>query len=167
VELYFMRHGSAAGSAGSGSMRDDERPLTPEGVARSEALAGLLARTGVALDVIVASPLVRARQTAALVSGRLGAPLVVDGAAGPGFGMRALISIVKRYREAGALLFVGHEPDMSRLVAALIGGGRVHFKPGSLARVRAEWDGGDRLAGRLLWLLPPPASTTEDQAGAD
>jgi xanthine/CO dehydrogenase XdhC/CoxF family maturation factor len=161
----LMRHGSAAdpGRLGQHARR---RAAAHARRGRLQRGAGRAARaTGVALDVIVGKArLVRGRQTAALVSGRLGAPLVVDGRPVPGRHARAHL-VRQRYREAGALLFVGHEPDMSRLVAALIGGGRIHFRPGSLARVRAEWDGGDRLAGRLLWLPFPPAPTTEDRAG--
>jgi phosphohistidine phosphatase len=48
-------------------------------------------------------------------------------------------------------MLVGHEPDFSRTISALIGGGRVVMKKGGLARVDVESI--DPPDGELVWLV--------------
>jgi phosphohistidine phosphatase len=50
-------------------------------------------------------------------------------------------------------MLVGHEPDFSLTISALIGGGKVILKKGGLARVDITTI--DALQGELVWLLPP------------
>ncbi len=54
-----------------------DAPLAPLGIAQAEALAGEIAARG-GVDSIVASPLLRTRQTAEIVASRTGAPIEVD-----------------------------------------------------------------------------------------
>jgi phosphohistidine phosphatase len=54
-------------------------------------------------------------------------------------------------------MLVGHEPDFSRTIADLIGGGRVVMKKGGLARVDLE--SVDPPSGALVWLLAPKVMT--------
>ena len=63
MELYFLRHGIAAdeGPADSG---DAGRPLTEQGIKKMKEAARGLRRLGVRPEVLLSSPLVRARQTA-------------------------------------------------------------------------------------------------------
>jgi phosphohistidine phosphatase len=51
-------------------------------------------------------------------------------------------------------MLVGHEPDFSETIRALIGGGRVVCKKGGLARVDLLSDAAT-LSGQLVWLIPP------------
>jgi len=116
---------------------------------------------GLAPDVIVTSPLARARRTAEIVAEELGMSerLVEDRRLAYGFDARRLAEIVAREAPAAGLMVVGHEPDFSATVAELTGGGRVDFKKGGLARVDVE---GPRLDdGRLAWLLTPALITGE------
>ena len=154
MKLYLLRHGLAADRE-EWSGDDVDRPLTGEGQARMAREAVTLARLGLSLDLILTSPLVRAYQTAESVAQRLGMmdKLITDERLAPGFGADQLAPLVREHANAAALLLVGHEPDFSELIGALIGGGRVECKKGSLACVNLP----DplRLAGELLWLLPP------------
>ncbi len=154
MELYFLRHGLAH-ERDEWAGDDWHRPLTEEGQARMMREAETLVRLNVQLDLILTSPLVRARQTAEIVARQLHVldKLVVDERLAAGFGPDQLARILEAHSTVGALMLVGHEPDFSETVGALIGGGRVEIKKGSVARVdvinlRA-------LAGELVWLLPP------------
>ncbi len=61
MRLYFLRHGKADWPDWTGP--DEERPLTPEGKKEVHAVAQLIVRLKIAPDLILTSPLVRARQT--------------------------------------------------------------------------------------------------------
>ncbi len=149
--VYFLRHGLADSSAWHGP--DFERPLTPRGIERMHSEGRALAALGLGVSLILTSPLKRARQTAAIAAEFLGLPLHVERRLAPGFGPAALEGILKAYPQAAALLLVGHEPDFSLTIGALIGGGRVVCKKGSLARVDLYALHPPR--GELVWLLPP------------
>ena len=69
-ELYFVRHGVAE-DRGDAWPDDTKRPLTDEGMSRMRKAARGLARIGVSIDVVLTSPLVRARQTAELLAAGL------------------------------------------------------------------------------------------------
>ena len=65
-----IRHGLAE-ERGDAWPDDTKRPLTDEGMSRMRKSARGLARVGVTIDVVLTSPLVRARQTAEIVAGGL------------------------------------------------------------------------------------------------
>jgi phosphohistidine phosphatase len=69
-ELYFIRHGLAE-DRGDAWPDDTKRPLTDEGMSRMRKAARGLARIGVSIEVVLSSPLVRARQTAEIVASGL------------------------------------------------------------------------------------------------
>src|SRR5688500_5683717 len=62
--LYLIRHAEAVELGSPGAARDFDRALTPHGRDQSRALAEAFARLKVPVDAVVASPLVRAHQTA-------------------------------------------------------------------------------------------------------
>lgn len=154
MELYVLRHGDA-GSRETWNGSDAERPLSNEGAARMEREAATLARLALPIDVVLTSPLVRARQTAEIVVRRLDliGALREDDRLAPGFGPEDLGHILQDYRDRRAILLVGHEPDLSAVVSACIGGGLVECKKGGLARVDIKNPGS--IEGVLVWLLPP------------
>jgi phosphohistidine phosphatase len=154
MDIYFLRHGEAVRKeAWSGS--DADRPLGAEGEARMERGAAALASLGVAPDALLASPLLRARQTAEIVARhvRPRVAVTVEARLAPGFGFEALGRIVSEHAGAATLLLVGHEPDFGKTVARCVGGGRLGLEPGGLAKVVFESPG--TLSGTLAWLLPP------------
>jgi phosphohistidine phosphatase len=160
LRLYFLRHGKAWSRA-DWREDDDLRPLTDAGEALVRAEGRAMKAMGLAPDVIVTSPLARARRTAEIVAAELGLSerLVEDQGLARGFDAGALATIVARHADAGSLMLVGHEPDFSDTVAELIGGGRVIFKKGGLARVDVQGPESDD--GILAWLLTPAQITGE------
>jgi phosphohistidine phosphatase len=138
---------------------DFDRPLAREGRDRMTQAAKALAVLRLKLDVIVTSPLVRAKQTATIVAKRLKLEdrLVEDPRLGGGFGTSELAEVLTEHRTANAVMLVGHEPSMSRIVGELVGGADIDFKPGSLACVNVPDPA--TLRGTLLWLIPAKVLT--------
>lgn len=79
THLYLIRHGEAWGNVEPilAGMQGD-KGLTPRGVAQAERLRDRLARGELQIDVLIASTLPRARQTAAIIQPALGLPIVFD-----------------------------------------------------------------------------------------
>jgi phosphohistidine phosphatase len=152
VILYFLRHGRAGDQR---AVDDDTRELTGEGVLALRGAVPLWRRLNLRPDLVLSSPLVRARQTAELFCAGLQAPApVVDQTLAPGADWGAFARAMARTPEARRVLFVGHEPDLSSTVALLTGGASVRLRPGGLACV--EFPGvPEPGAGEIAWLLDP------------
>ena len=154
MRLYLLRHGKAEERA-AWHGDDASRPLTAAGEEEVRREAEALHALGLAPDVIVTSPLARARRTAEIVSAGLGLEgrLVEDARLGPGFDVARLEQLAAAHGAPESLMVVGHEPDFSETIGALIGGGDVAMRKGGLARV--DVTGFVAGGGRLVWLLPP------------
>jgi phosphohistidine phosphatase len=154
MKLHFLRHGIAADRA-VWDGEDAERPLTVEGRERVDRVAKAISRLGLELGGVIASPYLRAKQTAEVLVHRLGIAdhFEVDERLAPGFCAEKLNEILIARLNAAALLLVGHEPDFSDIIADLTGGGQVRFKKAGLARVDIVLD--RPLRGELIWLIPP------------
>jgi len=74
--LIVVRHGRTAANAAGLLQGRVDNPLDDVGRAQAEAIADVL--VGCSHPLVVASPLMRARETAAAVARRLGAPVEVD-----------------------------------------------------------------------------------------
>lgn len=154
MQVYFLRHGRAQARA-DWPGDDADRPLTPEGIEALRREARTLRDRGVAVDLVVTSPLVRARQTAEIVAKRLGLAesLTEDDRLAHGFDAGRLAKLIAVHPGVEKLMLVGHEPDFSDTVSELIGGGAVVLKKGGLARVDLAVPTPG--TGRLVWLLAP------------
>jgi len=160
MRIYFLRHAKSQSRA-TWFEDDGLRPLTEEGVRLMGRQAVYLRKMGPTPEFIVTSPLVRAQQTAAIVAQEFGSDsvLVEDGRLAPGFNRERLVEIIDAYAGAESLMIVGHEPDFSATVTQVIGGGRVQFKKGGLARVDIVERVGDLVYGVLVSLLTPSHMT--------
>ena len=152
MRLYFLRHGQAE-NRHTWQENDSSRPLTADGESRMEREAAGIRGLGLALNLIIASPLVRAFRTAEIVASgqEPHVRLVRDGRLGPGFGPEHLAGILADHRRAKALMLVGHEPDFSETIGRLTGG-RIVMKKGALACVELEDPAS--LKGTLIFLVP-------------
>ena len=156
--MHLLRH-AHAGDAFEWIGDDDLRPLTKKGRRQSERLGAFLETHGVRPDVIVTSPLVRARQTAEIVAEALGMTVKTDQRLGSGFGKRELWALLD---ETGAreVMFVGHDPDFSSLLTYLIDAAGMSMRKGTLATVDLQTKLGDG-EGELRWLVPPDLLTED------
>ena len=124
VELVLLRHGIAVERVEGRDAAD--RPLTPRGRSRTQAVMEALVAGGMQLDRLVTSPYDRALETAqiALQAG-LAPVLDSDDRLCPGGLVAELLHDL-----GGRIALVGHEPDLGLLACALLG-----LPPGSL-RIR-------------------------------
>lgn len=155
-ELYLIRHGVAA-ERGLAWPDDAKRPLTEEGIGRMKKAAKGLKRLDVRLDVVVSSPLVRARQTAEVVAGVFDEmpPLVFTTALAPGGRYSDLLADLQTQVRRTRIALVGHEPDLGRLAARLAGSRRAfEFKKGAVCRIDVDALPPER-SSTLRWFLPP------------
>ena len=150
--LYFLRHGKAGEQR---AVDDDRRELTTEGVAALRGAIPLWRRLNLRPDLVLSSPLVRARQTAELFCTGLGlAAPVVDETLRPGAEWVSFARAMAGAHDARRVLFVGHEPDLSSTAALLSGAASVRLRPGGLACL--EFPGvPEPGAGEIAWLLDP------------
>ena len=123
-ELLLLRHGIAEERLEGHD--DGQRRLTPEGRERTAGVIERLLSLDLACDLVLSSPLVRARQTAelAVVAG-LAPELELAAALAP---LADPLPLLERWLGPLSprpgwkrLALVGHEPDLSTLAALLIG----------------------------------------------
>ncbi len=120
MKLYIVRH--AAAIERTAEIPEEQRYLTPEGRAFIRKTARTMVEKKVNPDLILTSPLIRAVQTADILAEVLSydGPLQVADELSPGFGMSALRKVVGTFPGVQELVLVGHEPDLSGVVASLL-----------------------------------------------
>ena len=154
--LYLVRHGIAA-ARGPSWPDDTKRPLTPKGTTRVRQIARGLQRLDVDIDVVLTSPLVRAKQTAELLADGLkpSPTLHVTSALSPGVGPAALVEALQSYRKARGVALVGHEPDLGEFAAWLTGAeAPLPFKKGGICRIDIPSAHGHG-SGQIVWFATP------------
>ncbi len=132
--LYLVQHGAAKTEA-----EDPQRGLTEEGRRTVERMADFLAALRLPLDRIEHSEKLRARQTAEVLAARLRPPEGIKQVAGLAPNDDVGPTPSRLEKETKDLMLVGHLPQLSRLVARLLGltGDRtvVQFQMGGVVRV--------------------------------
>jgi phosphohistidine phosphatase len=155
-ELYLIRHGIAE-ERGDAWPDDTRRPLSEEGMAGLRKEARGLVRLGVSFDVVLSSPLVRARQTAEIVAAAFNSrpPIVTIDSLSPGGSTHAVITDLESHVKRAQIAIVGHEPGMGELAARLAGLKRaLEFKKGAICRIDVE-SLPPAGPGALRWFLTP------------
>jgi phosphohistidine phosphatase len=154
--LYLIRHGLAE-ERGEAWPDDSKRPLSEEGMSRLRKEARGLVRLGVTFDVVLTSPLVRARQTADIVAGAFTnrPTIVVIESLAPDGSSQAVLSDLEKQARRTRIALVGHEPGIGDLAARLAGWRRaLTFKKGAICRIDVQSlpPGGP---GTLRWFITP------------
>ena len=156
LELYLIRHGIAA-ERGEAYPDDSKRPLTSDGIAALRKEAKGLAAAGVTFDQIIASPLVRTKQTAEVFAQILpGKPAVaLSDSLAPAGAPAAVFQELAKYMRLERIALVGHEPNIGELAARLIGSRTaIPFKKGAICRIDFEVFP-PKGTGQLRWFIPP------------
>ena len=131
MRLYLVRHAEAAGGA-----PDALRPLTDAGRTQARELGQTLRESGVRPDAILTSPLLRARETGLLIGRELGVPPAVDERLAPGATPATVTEAVTGLGET--VIVVAHQPDCSRVAAALTGNPPPDFPPARALAIAIE-----------------------------
>ena len=157
MRLYLVRHATAETQGAAG---DAERALTPKGRLRMAEAAKGLRDLKVLPEIILTSPIRRAKETATILAQELGGirleelPELGAGFSGPADVLAALAP----YQNLKEIVLVGHQPGLGELASYLltgsISGCEIEFKKGAVAFFDQESRGGqDRYV--LIWSLPP------------
>lgn len=118
-ELWLLRHGEAEPHEAA---EDFDRPLTSRGEEQARAAGAAFAVLGLGWDAVLTSPKVRALDTARLACAAGGADTYeVHDALADGFDAEDAVAIAEEQGTKARVLLVGHEPDLSSVVAALAG----------------------------------------------
>ena len=158
MDLYLIRHADAL-ALGEGNINEDsERPLSDAGERQSTAVGKMFAKRGIRLDKLIASPLVRAQQTAAILMRELPAPapeLITTDALVPNAKSRKLAKFLRSVT-GERIGLVGHLPHLALWAGWLVGAkkSQLSFAKGGVAYVACGEMAGKGL-GTLEWLVTP------------
>lgn len=157
VRLYLVRHAIAFERDSDKWPDDAKRPLTHKGIARMREVVDGLLELNVEIDLVVTSPLVRAKQTADVILAGLPDPpeLVISDAMSPTGSPSAVAEALAHHTKVKSIALVGHEPSLGELGAWLLGAKNpLAFKKGGVACIDMP-----TLPlvgpGQLVWLATP------------
>jgi len=166
MNLYLMRHADA-GVPRENPVLDAKRGLVKEGKQQCMLMAAVLTGLKAQIDVVISSPLKRARQTAQFVATEIGveSPVLTSPALAPDGDYPALQQLIAQYTDREGVLLVGHNPNLHQFIAKLIsngngsngnshnhlpGGGSIRLRKGAIARIDLA-----RRPPQLQWLIDP------------
>jgi phosphohistidine phosphatase len=152
MRLILLRHGKAEDTSPGG---DFSRNLVERGREQSRQAARLLKGAGVLPDIVLTSPLVRARQTAEEFCQTAEMPgALIQNWLACGMSPETAMSELSAFRDFKRVAIVGHEPDFSQLVEWILGstGGSVEIKKGAIACLQIY---PPSRYGTLHFLIPP------------
>jgi phosphohistidine phosphatase len=121
VQVFLLRHAEAAQE--TLAMRDPHRHLTPTGRRQARDIGDRLRWHDCTPTHIWSSPLVRAVQTAELVTSGLQCELAVESlpALAPDENPRSVCTALAALPADAVVILVGHEPGLSAVGALLVG----------------------------------------------
>jgi len=154
MELYILRHGIA--EDGHPSQPDHLRSLIPEGEKRLRQVLKRATEANVAPSLILSSPFLRAKQTAAIASEVLPGKqdTLLSDALIPMGRPDEVWEEIRTHRAEPSLLLASHEPLCSQLVAYLLRcpALRLDYRKGMLVRIDLDSFSGTP-HGTLRWIL--------------
>ena len=158
MDLLIVRHAIAFERDRHRWRDDGARPLSPAGIRRARKAAAGLKQFSKVPDRLLTSPLVRARQTAQILTEVAGWPQAEEAPGlSPGEPILAVWSLLGKDRSKRVAI-VGHQPGLGALLTAcLLGDGAalpIEMKKNAVACL--SFDGRARAGGAVLkWLATP------------
>lgn len=155
--ITLLRHATAENR--SLTIADSERPLTEKGIKQTKQVAHFCNKHELIPEKLYSSPLLRAKQTAELLRQEIPIAPEVDIVDWLAFDTSSelIIAELKKLadQQANDIWLVGHEPDFSLLISALIQSSddAITLKKASLTRLNIDFDE-DEMRTNLLWSLP-------------
>ncbi|MFM6189501.1 MAG: phosphohistidine phosphatase SixA [Planktothrix sp.] len=159
TDLYLIRHGIAAEHGTY--QNDDERPLTKEGDRKTRKVADRLKELELEFDVILTSPLIRARQTAEILKAAgLSQQLEECAALAPSGNIHDWVNWYNHWKTkpSKALALVGHQPDLGHWAELLLWGEYrdcLIVKKAGVIGISLSSEGSPIGQSQLFWLTPP------------
>ena len=120
MEVFLIRHAEAVDE--TLELRDPSRHLTPHGRAQARALGERMRWHDCTPTQVWSSPLVRALQTAELVTSSMHSETLVEVVPDLAFdgSARDVVARVRALPEDASVMLVGHEPSISAIGALLV-----------------------------------------------
>lgn len=155
MKLIIVRHGEA-----HPGIDDFNRSLTEQGNADIQAMSNLLNATGWKVTEVRSSPLVRAKQTAAIIhqtlQSRLQTDLIEDARLSPGVDLSSISEMIHPESPSCAIVWVFHSPDVIRLSSYLTGVGETcfYFPPGGMLALNVP-PSIENCRAMIIWNMQP------------
>ncbi len=153
--IFILRHGHAEELDQVQQKNDFDRKLTEEGIDKVTKLASFLNKMEENIELILTSPLVRAKETATIMS-KILVPkpdMKVVEFLTSGVSVKEIAKGLMTFNSLNNVLLVGHAPDLEIFLGKLINAERIKLKKSALAKVALNE--GVELAGDLIWLVVP------------
>lgn len=160
MDLLLIRHAPAEDREQFAltGQPDELRPLTARGVERMQLAARGLVTLALPIERLIASPLVRAQQTAQIVAPALEIrQFDTEAMLSPEVSTEGLIDWLRKQPRVDGLALIGHEPNLSQLAETLLCGsanGSMPLKKGGAILLRFA-EGIAAGQGYLVWSLTP------------
>jgi len=150
--LYLVRHADA-GDPAEWIGPDAERPLSSKGVKQAARVAAALVAAGTDVGLLRTSPARRCTETCAVIAAALETTASIDEQLADGPTAAYVAKLLAR-RGHDALLLVGHQPHLGKLIAELTGIATIPVEKGALIRIdiAAPYAPG---TAHLVALIPP------------
>lgn len=123
MRLHLMRHGIAIDREDPACPAEAERPLTPEGVKKTQSVARGMRKIGLEPEIVLTSPFLRAVQTAEIACAALGVESkklvrteALKPSAKPALTFEELAKL-----SASEVLCCGHAPNLDEVIAYALG----------------------------------------------
>jgi phosphohistidine phosphatase len=156
MNLLIIRHAIAEEAENPTETDDARRALTSAGRRKMRRIAKNLVRLVDHIDLLVSSPLLRARQTADIIAAiQPGSERDTTDTLVPGSDPQAFLSWIEKNGAAELVAVVGHEPHLGSLITFLLCGNvdsRVELRKGGACLLSLQ--SGPRAGGATVqWLL--------------
>ncbi|MBD2354866.1 phosphohistidine phosphatase SixA [Tolypothrix sp. FACHB-123] len=160
MELYLIRHGIAEERASA--IKDEERVLTKEGRQKTEKVAQRLVKLDLHFNLILTSPLARARQTAEiLIKTGLSSQMEESLHLAPDGNIHNWLHNwlePRNYSQNTQIALVGHEPCLSQWAEILLWGetkASLVLKKAGMIGIKLPEIGSPLGRSQMYWLTPP------------
>jgi len=159
MRLYLIRHGAAINRDDPACPAEDERYLTPEGIAKTRAAVAGLAALGIEPGVFLTSPLRRAVETAEVAARALRFPHdkirkteALKFESSPAALFRELTKL-----KAEEVICFGHAPHLDQVIAHALGTRAIVTALKKAGAACLEMTSLAPPRGTLVWLMTPKA----------
>lgn len=154
LRLIFIRH-AIAKDRDKFEGDDLKRPLTAKGRRKAKAIFARLTALRPAPERVISSTATRARETADLFceAFQLAGPQL-DASLNPGARPGVIIQLLQKLPSGiKSVALVGHEPDFTQAISALVADGHLNARLKKCGMVELEWSA--EHGGTLVMALPP------------
>jgi len=134
MELFLLRHADADTEAAT----DDARRLSEKGISQARKVGRFCEAHQLIPEIIISSPVRRARETAEIVAEVLQGDLHDARWLACGMNAETALEELRAFKKFERVMLVGHEPDFSLLATFLLGFGdesRLRIRKASLTHI--------------------------------